>query len=112
MRNAKLDAIGYFLCGDNLLEDYGKLKDAADSMDELFPEDIDVWEPFEYETASGLVELIEHLESLFTEYQQDNMDDKFLIYLKGYLAGLRKYKPDQTIDKDDVFDEFLKEFLK
>jgi hypothetical protein len=64
--NLSNKAASFFLCGDNISEDFYKLCEAADN-DAAVPEDVDVWQPFEDEDAQTLVDYIFDLKNLLME---------------------------------------------
>lgn len=64
--NLSNKAASFFLCGDNISEDFYKLCEAADN-DAAVPEDVIVWEPFENEDAQTLVDYIFDLKNLLME---------------------------------------------
>ena len=64
--NLSNKAASFFLCGDNISQDFYKLCEAADN-DAAVPEDVDVWQQFEDEDAQTLVDYIFDLKSLLME---------------------------------------------
>lgn len=64
--NLSNKAASFFLCGDNISEDFYKLCEAADN-DAAVPEDVEVWQQFEDEDAQTLVDYIFDLKNLLME---------------------------------------------
>lgn len=70
--NLNHKAASFFLCGDNISEDFYKLCEAADN-DAAVPEDVDVWQPFENEDAQTLVDYIFNLKNLLIEVKDKSI---------------------------------------
>ena len=64
--NLSHKAASFFLCGDNISEDFYKLCEAADN-DAAVPEDVEVWQQFEDKDAQTLVDYILDLKRLLVE---------------------------------------------
>ena len=64
--NLNHKAASFFLCGDNISEDFYKLCEAADN-DAAVPEDVEVWQQFEDKDAQTLVDYILDLKRLLVE---------------------------------------------
>lgn len=64
--NLSHKAASFFLCGDNISQDFYKLCEAADN-DAAVPEDVEVWQQFEDEDAQTLVDYILDLKMLLVE---------------------------------------------
>jgi len=75
--NFREKAAGFVLCNDNLTEAL-ELLDNASSVSDTIPDEVIVWEKFEYDPIENLIEYIESIETMLKEAYEEGKSNILL----------------------------------